>query len=94
MFGAVLGLGFSALFGRNIDIGIDNEFIENVGNELSPGDSAIFLLVNNTPVETVADVMRGFGGNLYHTSFSKETAAIFEQAGEHEELSAAVELAS
>ncbi|MEM7117886.1 MAG: DUF1269 domain-containing protein, partial [Chloroflexota bacterium] len=47
LFGALLGMGFSALFGRKIDIGIDNEFINGIGDDLAPGDSALFLLTNN-----------------------------------------------
>ena len=91
LFGALLGMGFSALFGRNIDIGIDNEFIKDVGDELAPGDSALFLLVQGTPVETVADALKGFGGNLYHTSLSEEAAEAFTKALENEALAEAVE---
>lgn len=90
LFGSLLGIGLSALFGRKIDIGIDNNFIQNVGDELSPGDSAIFLLIHNTPVETVAEVMKGYGGHLYHTSLSKETAELFTQAMDNQDLKAAV----
>ena len=90
LLGSLLGMGLSALFGRNIDIGIDNEFIKQVGDELSPGDSALFLLVTNTPVETVGDALKEFSGSLYHTSFSKETAELFVQAMEDETLKTAV----
>lgn len=90
LLGSLLGMGLSALFGRKIDIGIDNEFINQVGDELSPGDSALFLLVNNTPVATVGEALKEFGGTLYHTSFSKETAELFNQAMEDETLKTAV----
>ena len=36
LLGALLGMGMSALFGRNIDLGIDNDFIKKVGDELAP----------------------------------------------------------
>lgn len=55
LLGALLGMGMSALFGRNIDLGIDNDFIKGVGDELAPGDSALFLLVGDTAIETVAE---------------------------------------
>lgn len=93
LFGALLGMGFSALFGRKIDLGIDNEFIKNVGDELAPGDSALFLLVNGTPVETVAGTLTQFGGNLYHTSLSKEAAEAFAKVGDHEPIAKAMSAA-
>ena len=90
LFGAVLGMGFSALFGRRIDIGIDNEFIKRIGDDLRPGDSALFLLVNETPVETVANALMEHGGTLYHTSLSEEAAEAFTKASEHDEIKEAV----
>ncbi|MGB0384924.1 MAG: DUF1269 domain-containing protein [Ardenticatenaceae bacterium] len=90
LLGALLGVGLSAIFGRKIDIGIDNDFIKGIGDDLSPGDSALFLLVNNTPIETVADVLKGHGGKLYHTSLSDEMAEAFTEASEHEMLKDAV----
>ena len=90
LFGALLGMGFSALLGRSIDLGIDNEFIKKVGDELAPGDSALFLLVKNTPVETVANTLKEYGGNLYYTTLSKEAAEAFAQVGDHEPLAQAM----
>ncbi|MCP4543484.1 MAG: DUF1269 domain-containing protein [Chloroflexi bacterium] len=90
IFGVLLGMGISALFGRKIDLGIDNKFIKNVGDELKPGDSALFLLVNNTPVETVAEAINPFGGNLYHTNLSKEAAEALSQVSETEAIAKAI----
>lgn len=90
LFGAVLGMGLSALFGRKIDIGIDNEFIKNVSNDLAPGDSALFLLVNETPADVVGQSLAEFGGNLYHTSLGDEAEQIFHKAMEQEEIKTAV----
>ena len=90
LLGALLGMGLSAIFGRKIDIGIDNDFIKGIGDELSPGDSALFLLINNTPIEIVADVLKGHGGKLYHTSLSDEMAQAFAEGSEHEMLKDAV----
>lgn len=90
LFGALLGMGFSALFGRKIDIGIDNDFIKGIGDDLAPGDSALFLLVKDAPVDTVADALKEQGGKLYHTSFSDEAADAFVKASEHDELKEAI----
>ena len=90
LFGAMLGMGLSALFGRKIDIGIENEFIKNVSNDLAPGDSALFLLVNDTPADVVGQSLAEFGGNLYHTSLGDEAEEIFHKAMEQEEIKTAV----
>lgn len=86
LLGALLGVGMSALFGRNIDLGIDNDFINGVGDELAPDDSALFLLVGDTALETVAEALNPFGGNLYHTNLSDEAAAALAQASEHQPI--------
>lgn len=90
LFGALLGMGLSRLLGRKIDIGIDNSFIRNVGDDLAPGDSALFLLVKDTPVDTVAEALREHGGKLYHTSFSDEASEAFSQAAASDELKEAL----
>lgn len=90
LLGALLGMGLNGLFGRNIDLGIDNEFIKQVGDDLSPGDSALFMLVGDTTIETVAGALGEHGGNLYHTNLDPEAADILAKAGEHEPIAAAL----
>ncbi len=90
LFGALLGMGLSALFGRNIDIGIDNAFIKKIGDELKPGNSALFLLADG-PVDVISDALNQFGGSLYYTSLSDETAEAFNKAMEDESLKSAAD---
>jgi uncharacterized membrane protein len=87
-------MGLNALFGRSIDLGIENSFIKGIGDELAPGDSALFMLMGETPVETVAQALNQFGGNLYHTNLSKEAADILVQASQHEPIAEAIENAA
>jgi uncharacterized membrane protein len=91
VFLALLGMGLSALFGRRLDVGIDNQFIKNVGNDMKPGDSALFLLSASITVDKVADALRAYGGTLYHTSLSKEAEEALARALEHEPLAEAIE---
>lgn len=91
LFGALLGMGFSALFGRKIDLGIDNAFIEGISDELAPGDSALFLLIHDTPVETITTALAQFGGNLYHSTLSDEASEVITKAGEHSDIAQAME---
>ena len=91
LLGALAGLGIGAILGRRLDVGIDNDFIERLGNELAAGDSALFLLVRDTPVETLVEQLNTRGGRLFHTSLSDEAAAAFTQAASHEQVARAVE---
>lgn len=91
LLGALAGLGVGALLGRRVDIGIDNAFIDEVSQSLAPGDSVLFLLVRDTPVETLAETLNAEGGRLFHTSLSDEAAQAFTQASEYEEVRRAFE---
>lgn len=91
IFGALLGMGLGAIFGSSLDIGVDNNFIKDVGNDLAPGDSALFLLIREATIDRVTDALKPFGGTLYHTSLSKEAEESFAKAMEHEPLAKAVE---
>lgn len=91
IFMALLGMGLSAVFGRKMDLGVDNNFIKDVGNNLAPGGSALFLLSQEITVDKVADALREHGGTLYHTSLSKEAEETLAKALEHEPLAEAIE---
>lgn len=90
IFGALLGIGFGALFGTQIDVGIDNDFIKQVGDDMSPNKSALFLLAGDVTVDKLADELQGYGGNLYHTSLSKESEEMFRKALDNPRIADAV----
>jgi len=91
LLGALAGLGIGAIVGRRLDIGIDNDFIERLGSELAAGDSALFLLVKDTPIETLVEELNTRGGRLFSTSLSDEAAAAFTQAANDEQVARALE---
>ena len=88
LVGALVGAGVSWLAGRRIDIGIDNDFVQQVSEDLRPGRSALLLLVRDTPIETLAEVLNAQGGRLHHTTLSDEAAAAFTQAAVAPEIAA------
>ena len=88
---ALLSMGLSSLFGRKLDIGVDNTFIKNVGNDLKPGDSALFLLAEEITLDKVANELREFGGTLYHTSLSEDAEEQLAKALEHQPIVEALE---
>lgn len=81
----------AGLMGKATDIGIDNNFIKEVGNSLEPGDSALFLLVIKATTDKVLPEMAKLGGTVFQTSLSNEAEANLQKALEHEDVSKAVE---
>jgi uncharacterized membrane protein len=55
-------------------VGISDEFVRDVGAMVQPGDSAIFALVRSADPDYVANIFRGYGGTVLHTSLSKDQA--------------------
>lgn len=88
LLGGLVGAGLSWLLGRKLDIGINNDFITQVSEQLQPGRSALLLLVKDTSVDVLAETLNAQGGRLFHTSFSPEAAAAFTQAAESPEIRA------
>ena len=86
LLGALVGAGISLFIGRKIDIGIANDFIQSVSDDLQPGRSALLPLVKDTPMETLAETRNAQGGRLHHTTLSDEAAAVFTQAAERPEI--------
>ena len=88
LLGALVGAGISWLLGRKIDIGIANDFIKQVSDDLQPGRSALLLLVKDTPIDTLTETLNAQGGRLHHTTLSDEAAAAFTQASGMPEIQA------
>jgi uncharacterized membrane protein len=91
IFGGPLFWGlFTALLGglmaKRTDIGIDNNFMKEVGDSLETGDSALFLLVSKVTPDKVLPELEKFGGTVYQTSLSEDAEAKLQKALEHEHV--------
>ena len=91
LLGLLIGYAVGGVVGRKIDIGIDNDFIESLSEELKPGNSALFLLVKDTDPETFAEAMGDHRGTLFHTSLPDGCLAGLGEACETEDLRDAIE---
>jgi uncharacterized membrane protein len=82
---ALVGAAAGALSGALSDIGINDDFMRDLGSTIEPGTSAIFVLVRkSTPDRVLADLSK-FEGKVLRTSLSKEDeqklqAALTKQA--------------
>jgi uncharacterized membrane protein len=76
LFGAAVG----AFSGALTDIGIDDNFIRELGNTIEPGTSAIFVLVRKSTPDKVLDDLSKFEGKVLQTSLSHEDEAKLQAA--------------
>jgi uncharacterized membrane protein len=76
IFGAAVG----ALSGALTDIGIDDDFIRDLGNTIEPGTSAIFILVRKSTPDKVLEDLSKFEGKVLRTSLSHEDEAKLQAA--------------
>ncbi len=71
----ILGAAVGAISGALTDIGIDDNFIQELGNTIEPGTSAIFVLVRKSTPDKVLDDLSKFEGKVLRTSLSHEDEA-------------------
>lgn len=72
VLGMPIGAGLGALFGKLEQAGIDKEFQSRVRDLLSPGTSALFLVLEDGTAETPVRALSRYGGTVLKTSLSKE----------------------
>lgn len=70
--GMAVGAVGGAISGSFIDIGVDDDFIKEVGNTVQPGNSALFLLVREATMDKMVDALQHHGAKIMHTSLSRE----------------------
>jgi uncharacterized membrane protein len=76
----IFGLAVGAVSGAMRDIGIDDNFIREIGETIELGTSAIFVLVRKSTPDKVLDDLSKFEGKVLRTSLSKEDEAKLQKA--------------
>ncbi|MGW0565039.1 DUF1269 domain-containing protein [Streptomyces sp. NPDC003016] len=75
LLGAAIGAAAGALGGRLTDVGIDDDFIEQVKAEVAPGASALFLLSQDAVTDRVRDAFPTGHAELVHSNLDREAEA-------------------
>ncbi|MGA6207044.1 DUF1269 domain-containing protein [Nocardia testacea] len=75
LIGAAMGAGLGAMSGSLADIGIDDDFIKEVRDKLTPGTSALFALTSDATVDRVHEAFHGQSAELVSTNLSHEQEA-------------------
>lgn len=84
ILGAAVGAAMGGLSGSLVDVGIDDDFIKRVRDQVTPGTSALFLLTSGAVTDRVADALRGTEMELVSTNLSKEDEATLRHTFEQE----------
>lgn len=72
VFGIAIGAGLGALMGKVTKSGIDRQFQDQVRGMLTPGTSALFLMVEKVTPDKAVEAMSKYGGTVLKTSLSKD----------------------
>jgi uncharacterized membrane protein len=74
LLGMAVGAAAGAIGGSLTDVGIDDDFIKEVRNTVTPGTSALFLMTSGAVVDKLKEELHGVGGHaaLIHTNLSDE----------------------
>jgi uncharacterized membrane protein len=75
-----IGVGMGALMGKVTKSGIDREFQDQVRGMLTPGTSALFLMVEKVTPDKAIEAMSKYGGTVLKTSLSKDGEAELQEA--------------
>jgi uncharacterized membrane protein len=70
--GAAVGAGAGALGGKLADIGINDQFMKDLGETFKPNTSALFVLVRKATPDKVLEGLKKFKGTVIQTSLTKD----------------------
>lgn len=82
--GLLVGAIGGALVGKSLDMGVDKHFVEEVTENLQPGNSALFVIGSGDP-NAVRAVLQQFKGKVYQTTLESEKLEALKKAIQDEE---------
>jgi uncharacterized membrane protein len=84
LLGAAIGAAMGALTGSMSDVGISDQFINDVKQRVTPGTSALFLLSSDAVIDRVREAFPGSHAELIASNLSSEDEAKLREAFEDE----------
>lgn len=70
LLGAAIGAAAGALAGKFSDVGIDDDFIRRIKDDIQPGSSALFVLTSDAVLDRVREAFAGQHPELVFTNLS------------------------
>ncbi len=92
LLGAAVGAASGALAGKFTDIGINDDFMRDLGNSIPPGGSAVFILVRKMTADKVLAKLESFHlkGHVLKTSLPEAEEARLREAFDGGKLGSAL----
>ena len=78
--GLAIGAGLGALSGHFGEKAIDKEFQEQVRDQVKPGTSALFMIIEKATPDKAIAALQHYGGTVIRTSLSEEDTAKLQEA--------------
>lgn len=72
LLGLAIGAATGAIAASLTDVGIDDDFIKRIRNEVTPGTSALFVMTSDAVMDKVREAFRGQDAKLVSTNLSDE----------------------
>ena len=72
LLGAAIGAAAGATSGALTDVGINDKFMKDLAAAMTPGSSALFVLVRKATPDKVLAELQGSGGKVLKTSLSHD----------------------
>jgi uncharacterized membrane protein len=80
LFGFAVGAAAGAISGSLRDVGIDDNFMKELGQTLKPGTAALCVLIRHMTPDKVLEEIKKFGGTLIKTNLCHENEAKLREA--------------
>ena len=72
LFGMAVGAATGAVAGKMTDVGVNDDFVKNLGARLQAGGAALIALGSTDARDKLIERVKGYGGDVIQTSLSRE----------------------
>jgi uncharacterized membrane protein len=72
LFGMAVGAASGAVAGKVSDLGVDDNFVKDLGAKLPPGAAALIALGSTDARDKLIDRVKPYGGEIIQTSLSRD----------------------
>jgi uncharacterized membrane protein len=70
--GMLLGAAAGAMIGKMAHLGVDNDFVKEVTNQLTPGTSALFIMASKVNPGPLRSALEKYRGKLFQSTLDDE----------------------
>ena len=72
LFGMAVGAATGAIAGKATDVGVNDDFMKQLGAKLAPGNAALIALGSSDAPDKVLERLQPYGGDVIQTSLDHE----------------------